>query len=629
MFVAGLERRDAAVLLPARVALVASRRRGRPRRSVEAGSPRADHEGSDTMARGRRPRALSLDMAELVVGVPVCEGEEGPVVPEGMPEAILGGAVRVELAVDPRWCRARGFKGGVGTWLPLADAPGGPRVVLLGLGQHGTHDAEAWRLAGAALLEATGELAGACALVPSALVSSGLGSGRGEGDCTGGEGRLGSGERGGPAPTEATGTRPGRRAPPLDGGDRPDVPSSPPGPAGAVGARLVEGGVRDASEAARHLLEGAALAAYRFDRYRSQPRRSPVTVGALAEGVDERQLADAAWHAAVVADAVWFARHLVNEPAGALTPRHFAAIAAEALAPLAGVTVEVWDEERIEAERLGALLGVARGSAEPPRLVVARYVPDRASARRRPHVVFVGKGITFDSGGLSLKSAEGMTTMKTDMSGSAAALAALGACTALGVDCRVTALAPLAENMPGGRAIKPGDVLVARDGTTIEVLNTDAEGRLVLADAIVVARELSPDVIVDLATLTGACVTALGRQVAGLFGNDERVVQAVQRAAARAGEAVWPMPLPDAYRSHLDSEVADLKNVGRTGEAGAIAGAMFLARFADGARWAHLDIAGPARAEERRGLVPKGGTGFGVRTLVQFVLDVAAGALEP
>jgi leucyl aminopeptidase len=260
---------------------------------------------------------------------------------------------------------------------------------------------------------------------------------------------------------------------------------------------------------------------------------------------------------------------------------------------------------------------------EPPRLVRADYRPADPIEidGRAPHVVLVGKGITFDSGGLSLKSADGMTTMKTDMSGAAIVLAALGACHDLGVRVRVTAIAPITENMPSGSAIKPGDVLTIRDGKTIEVLNTDAEGRLVLADALVLATELEPDAIVDVATLTGAAAVALGTGIAAIFGNDDDLVNQLRRAGDRAGERLWPLPLPDEYADHIDSDVADMKNVGKPGQAGAIAAALLLARFVGTSHWAHLDIAGTGRSTEASGYLSKGGTAFGVRTLLGLVAE--------
>jgi len=234
-------------------------------------------------------------------------------------------------------------------------------------------------------------------------------------------------------------------------------------------------------------------------------------------------------------------------------------------------------------------------------------------------VALVGKGITFDSGGLSIKSAEGMEAMKTDMSGAAAVLGVMSALADLGVGTRVVGIVPAAENMPGGRATRPGDVLRIRNGTTVEVLNTDAEGRLVLADGLSLAAEEGVDAIIDLATLTGACVVALGKKVAGLMGNHPGWINQVHDAATRAGEAVWPLPLPVDYRKGLESEIADLRNIGRGRWGGALTAGLFLKEFVGDVAWAHLDIAGPARSDDDEGYLTKGGTGFGVRTVLEVL----------
>jgi leucyl aminopeptidase len=374
---------------------------------------------------------------------------------------------------------------------------------------------------------------------------------------------------------------------------------------------------RDAPWAA--LVEGAVLAAYRFDAYRSKP--SPPTIERLLVVTDSPGAAVAVGHGQVIADAVAFARDLVNTPPSDLNPTQLADRVVERLRDRAGTTVEIWDEDRVEAERLGGLLAVSRGSTQPPRLVIARYTPaDPVDVDGRvPHMVLVGKGITFDSGGLSLKTPEGMTTMKTDMTGAAVVLATISACGELGVGVRVTAIAPVTENMPGPNAVKPGDVFRARNGATIEVLNTDAEGRLVLADGLSLAAELEPDAIVDVATLTGAAVVALGRGIGALFGSDPELIERVRVAGHSVGEPLWPMPLPEDYGDHIDSEVADMKNTGRAGEAGAIAAALLLARFVGEVPWAHLDIAGPARSGESTGYITKGATAFGVRTLLALL----------
>jgi len=374
----------------------------------------------------------------------------------------------------------------------------------------------------------------------------------------------------------------------------------------------------DEATAASALAEGALLAAYSYDRLRSEPEPAALErveiVGADADAAG-RGIAVAA----IVAEAVGLARDLVNAPAAECTPRAFAETATS-VAEREGLEITVMDEDEIAAAHLGGLMAVARGSAEPPRFVRVDYVPDATVSENVPTVVLVGKGITFDSGGLSIKPATGMMTMKTDMSGAAAVLAALGACRRLGVAVRVVGLMPMTENMPGGRATKPGDVLRARNGKTIEVLNTDAEGRLVLADALSIATELAPDAIVDLATLTGACVVALGSGIAGRMGNDDRLVEAVGAASRRAGEPTWHLPLPAGYRSHIESEIADMKNLGTAGQAGALSAGLLLEEFVGTTPWVHLDIAGPARSDEDTGYRRKGGTGFGVRTLLELLV---------
>ncbi|MGH9071674.1 MAG: leucyl aminopeptidase [Acidimicrobiales bacterium] len=387
------------------------------------------------------------------------------------------------------------------------------------------------------------------------------------------------------------------------------------------------------AEAAKAVTEGACLAAYRFDRYKSEAKPCQLeTLSVCALEADPAPLASAIAAGAAVARAVCLARDLVNDPAGSMTPRRLAEVVGQVAAER-GLGVEVWDEERISSERLGGLMGVAAGSDEPARLIRLSYEPpgsqtpgSRAPGSQTPGaaspvplVVLVGKGITFDSGGLSLKSAEGMMTMKTDMSGAAAVIGAMSALAELKAPVRVIGIMPTTENMPGGHATKPGDVLRTRNGKTIEVLNTDAEGRLVLADGLALAAELEPAAIIDLATLTGACVTALGRGIAGLMGNNEDLVDQVRAASERAGERVWPLPLPEDYRKHVESEIADIKNIGEAGQAGALVAGLILSEFVGESPWAHLDIAGPARSYQEDGYQHKGGTGFGVRTLIELL----------
>lgn len=380
----------------------------------------------------------------------------------------------------------------------------------------------------------------------------------------------------------------------------------------------------DLDGAARAVTEGFLLGQYRFDTYKSekQPAKTDKLrfVGDRAEEAAAAEAAaEAGVHAQVVADAVALARDLINEPANAKAPAELAR-KAQQLADASTVTVRILGPEEIAAERLGGLLGVSQGAHNPPRLVEFRYEPENPKA----FLALVGKGIVFDSGGLSLKPPAGMETMKTDMSGAAAVFGAVQAIAALGLPVKVLGITPLTENMPGGGAMRPGDVIRPRNGKTVEVLNTDAEGRLVLADGLSLASEAEPDLIVDLATLTGACKVALGEKIGGLWANDEDAAAKVLAAAARAGERFWQMPLPDDYRKNIDSDIADVKNTGpRWG--GAINAALFLNEFvADGTPWVHLDIAGPARWPDDEHYQTKGGSGYGVRTLVALAEDLSA-----
>jgi leucyl aminopeptidase len=371
----------------------------------------------------------------------------------------------------------------------------------------------------------------------------------------------------------------------------------------------------DPAAVAQALAEGVMLGSYRYTALKSDPEPSHIeSLTVLGEG-DAHTLA-AIDRGRAVGEAVRLARDLVNQPGGSLTPAAFAARAQE-LARLKGFDVEVLDRAAIEREKLGGLLGVNRGSTEEPRFLLLSWDP---GGEPRGTVALVGKGITFDSGGLSLKPSDSMVGMKGDMAGAAAVLATFTALDAVQPPVRVRGYLPLTDNMPGGNATRVGDVLRIRNGTTVEVLNTDAEGRLVLADALALASEGEPDAIVDLATLTGACMVALGRKIAGLMGNHDGFVEAVRAAADAEGEPVWPLPLPDEMRKALDSEVADLKNIGNDRYGGALLAGVFLREFVgDGIPWAHLDIAGPAEATEDEPETRKGGTGFGVRTLLRLL----------
>ncbi|MGH9138903.1 MAG: leucyl aminopeptidase [Acidimicrobiales bacterium] len=366
---------------------------------------------------------------------------------------------------------------------------------------------------------------------------------------------------------------------------------------------------------AQAVVEGVLLGGYTFSTYRSDPKppklRRVTLLGAIPKGVIDRGVA--------AASAQNLARDLVNEPGGFLTAPVLAERVADA-AQAAGAKVTVHDEKSIRRLGLGGVIAVSRGSTQPPRFVELAWDPPRAG-RSTPTVALVGKGVTFDAGGLSIKTSDGMAIMKSDMAGAAVVGAVFTALAAVGARVRVRGYLPLTDNMLGGDATRVGDVVRHYGGSTTEVLNTDAEGRLLLADALAFAAERGrPDAAVDVATLTGACRVALGTKIAGLFGRGDGWLGQLEAAAARAGEPVWRMPMPPDERKQLDSKIADRKNVGSK-FGGAIAAALFLADFVpDDLPWAHLDIAGPAFNEGGdEGDWPSGATGFGVRTLLEML----------
>ena len=373
--------------------------------------------------------------------------------------------------------------------------------------------------------------------------------------------------------------------------------------------------------AAQAMAEGAVLA-----NYDGGARKTTGPSPTWLEHVDIR-IADAPAETAetiergrILGECTNHARAMANEPGNELTPRTFAQRAAE-MATSAGLSVEILDEPNIIALKMGMLLGVARGSHEPPRVVVLRHEPPQAP--KDVVLGLVGKGITFDTGGISIKPAENMDKMKDDMSGGAAVICAMSAIARLKLPIRCLAVIPMTENMPGGHAIKPGDVLTSADGKTVEIINTDAEGRLILGDGLWLARERGATHLVDVATLTGACVVALGKTTSGLFGTPAQWVEDVRRASDRAGDRSWPMPVFDDYKDQLKSEIADMSNTGgRPG--GAITAALFIKEFTGGLPWVHMDIAGTAWAEEAKPYQPKGATGVGVRTLVELARDAGS-----
>ncbi len=374
-------------------------------------------------------------------------------------------------------------------------------------------------------------------------------------------------------------------------------------------------------QAAQVIAEGAVLANFEGASYKtSDPPR--VWLDAVEIGVGESTAAieQALERGRILGEASNMARELANEPGNSLTPRVFADRAVQ-VAKAAGLAVDVLDETRIGELKMGMLLGVARGSQEPPRVIVLRHEPKKAV--NGIVLGLVGKGITFDTGGISIKPAENMDRMKDDMSGGAAVICAMTAIARLNAPVHVVAVIPMTENMPGGKAVKPGDVLTSAEGKTVEVLNTDAEGRLVLGDGMWYARQLGATHLVDVATLTGACVVALGKTTTGLFGTPDAWVEQVRLASDRAGDRSWPMPIFEDYKELFKSEIADFANTGgRAG--GAITGAMFIKEFAGDLPWVHMDIAGTAWADDAKPYQPKGATGVGVRTLVELALDAEA-----
>ncbi len=382
---------------------------------------------------------------------------------------------------------------------------------------------------------------------------------------------------------------------------------------------VVTRGLLDARIGGQVLTEGILLGLYEFNQHKSPDPKAAEVKRATLIALDHEQakgLRAGVALGAAIAQATNNCRDLVNEPSNLLTPTKLASRAME-LCKGTGVKVEVWDKRCIVRERLGALLSVAQGSAEEPRFIIMEHKP--AKAKGKP-IVLVGKAVTFDTGGVSLKSATNMEDMKCDMAGGATVIATLAACGRLKLPRHVIGMVPATENMPSGTSIKPGDVVRARNGKSIEILNTDAEGRLILADALCVASERKPAAIVDLATLTGACVVALGDIATGMIGTDQPLMDALRIAGETTGDRVWQLPLWDEYREHVKSHVAEVKNVGKARQAGATAGAAFLEQFVvAGIPWAHLDIAGPAYIEEVKPLHPRGGTGWGVRLLLEWL----------
>ena len=377
-------------------------------------------------------------------------------------------------------------------------------------------------------------------------------------------------------------------------------------------------GLDDMAVIAETAALGARLGMYQYDELKTndQDKKKPLRSLTLirTETGKTARLRAALEAAGTAAEAIRTVRDLVNRPANLLYPESLAAEARK-LAGRVGLKVKVLDMAAARRRGMGAFLGVAQGSLRPGRIIIIEYMG--AGPRQRP-VALIGKAITFDSGGLNLKQPEGMVTMKTDMAGGAAVLGVVTAAARMELKVNLVAIIPAAENMPDGAAYRPGDVLTTMSKQTVEISNTDAEGRLILADGLTLASEYKPKTVIDIATLTGACAVALGQKCAGLFGNDPKLIEVLKKAGETSGDRVWPMPLFDDYFDLLKSEVADFKNAG-TRFGGAITAGLFLKKFVGRTAWAHLDIAGPARAEKAAPDTPAGGTGFGVNLLLHYL----------
>ncbi len=372
-------------------------------------------------------------------------------------------------------------------------------------------------------------------------------------------------------------------------------------------------------ELAESFVTGLLLGTYQFNEFKTLERDKIREIGEgiiIGETAEEIQsLSEGLRIGKIISEAVCMARDLVNGPSNKVTPTVLAE-KAQQIAKEYGMEIQVLEVSQAEAMGMGAFVAVAKGSQEPGKFISLEY----NKGKGLDTIALVGKGITFDSGGISIKPSEKMERMKDDMSGAAAVLAAMQAVSELQLPLHLLGIIPATENLPSGKAYKPGDILKTLSGQTVEVISTDAEGRLILSDALTYSLRYQPKAIIDVATLTGACVIALGDYVSGVFGNDESLLKRIEEASGKTGERVWKLPLWDEYFEYLKSDVADFRNVG-TRSAGAIIGAIFLSKFVEKTPWVHLDIAGPASIEQERPYIPRGGTGAGVRLLIQLLRD--------
>jgi leucyl aminopeptidase len=375
----------------------------------------------------------------------------------------------------------------------------------------------------------------------------------------------------------------------------------------------------DAEKVAQTAAVGAVMGLFELDKYRTsdKEKRELKSVTVVIEGADKKAVQRGADRGRIIGESTNFTRDLANEPGGHMTPTILAARAKQ-VAKEFGLSVDILDQRQMEKLGMGSLLGVSRGSEEPPKLIILKYEPSRFRSRNGELLALVGKGITFDSGGISLKPGENMELMKYDMTGAATVIGTMRAIAQLKPSVPVLGIAPCSENLPSGKATKPGDVLTAMTGKTIEVINTDAEGRLVLADAIAYAKKLGATRIIDMATLTGAVSIALGDVNTAILGTDQKLIDEVIASGKEVGEKFWQLPLDDEYTNQIKYDIADIKNVGGK-KAGTITAAAFLKEFAEDTPWAHLDIAGTAWGDPATPYRSKGPTGIAVRTLVEFI----------
>jgi leucyl aminopeptidase len=375
----------------------------------------------------------------------------------------------------------------------------------------------------------------------------------------------------------------------------------------------------EAEKVAQMVVVGATMGLFEPDKYRTKDKeqREIESIIVIAEGADEKALSRGAERGRIIGESTNFTRDLANEPGGHMTPT-ILADRAKKVAKEFGLSVDILDQKQMEKLGMGSLLGVSRGSDEPPKLIILKYQPPRFRSSKDGLLALVGKGITFDSGGISLKPGENMELMKYDMTGAATVIGTMRAIAQLQPSIPVLGVAPCSENLPSGKATKPGDVLTAMTGKTIEVINTDAEGRLVLADAIAYAKKLGATRIIDMATLTGAVSIALGDVHTAILGTDQDLIDGVIAAGKEVGERFWQLPLDDDYTKQIKSDIADIKNVGGK-KAGTITAAAFLKEFSEETPWAHLDIAGTAWGDPATPFRSKGPTGVAVRTLVEFI----------